>query len=122
MFTAENIRLATAVETSFYEKNLYPLQDDIFTMLQTDRFYLSGGTCLSRFYYYHRYSEDLDLSQLTEWAKYKVVPLDYEGTIIALSNSKIEGTALLKKNMSPAVMNQFAHGLIGDFISNARSS
>ncbi len=230
MFTTDNIRPAGPEEINFYENNLYPLQDAVFTMLQTDRFYLSGGTCLSRFYYYHRYSEDLDfifngsqylkeefevesrniinrlqkqyeieitlngeffkrgfiqsnkielkiefiyenyphigefhentgiiidskenigtnkitaiydrktakdfvdlyyllqdmdLSLLTEWAKYKVVPLDYEGTIIALSNSKIEGTALLKKNMSPDAMNQFAHGLIGDLISNARSS
>jgi predicted nucleotidyltransferase component of viral defense system len=51
---------ATQKEIDFYEKLLYPLQDEIFTLVQTERFYLSGGTCLSRFYYHHRYSEDLD--------------------------------------------------------------
>jgi predicted nucleotidyltransferase component of viral defense system len=52
---------AAQKDIDFYEKLLYPLQDEIFALIQTERFYLSGGTCLSRFYYNHRYSEDLDL-------------------------------------------------------------
>ena len=36
------------------------MQDEIFSMMESDKFYLTGGTCLSRFYYHHRYSDDLD--------------------------------------------------------------
>ncbi len=54
------LKLATPEQTEFYENILYPMQDEIFTLLQSDKFYLTGGTCLSRFYYQHRYSEDLD--------------------------------------------------------------
>lgn len=56
----KNILKATISQISFYENRLYPFQDEIFRLIQTDRFYLSGGTCLSRFYYHHRYSENLD--------------------------------------------------------------
>ena len=46
----------------YYEKNLYPLQDGVMSILSqsyTD-FFLTGGTALSRAYYNHRYSDDLD--------------------------------------------------------------
>ena len=46
----------------YYEENLYPLQDGVMCILSrsdTD-FFLTGGTALSRAYYGHRYSDDLD--------------------------------------------------------------
>lgn len=48
-------------DASFYNR-LYRLQDDALKVLSglTD-FYLTGGTAISRFYYGHRYSDDLDL-------------------------------------------------------------
>jgi predicted nucleotidyltransferase component of viral defense system len=54
------LKLATQEQINFYEKILYPMQDEIFSMMESDKFYLTGGTCLSRFYYHHRYSDDLD--------------------------------------------------------------
>jgi len=48
--------------SQYYEKNLYPLQDGVMNILNqsgTD-FFLTGGTALSRAYYHHRYSDDLD--------------------------------------------------------------
>ncbi|MDR2304298.1 MAG: nucleotidyl transferase AbiEii/AbiGii toxin family protein [Treponema sp.] len=48
--------------SEYYEKNLYPLQDGVLNIINqsgTD-FFLTGGTALSRAYYRHRYSEDLD--------------------------------------------------------------
>ena len=44
-----------------YEK-LYDLQDKVLkTVFDTEQlFYLTGGTCLSRFYQEKRYSDDLD--------------------------------------------------------------
>ena len=46
----------------YYETNLYPLQTGVMTTLKQcgARFYLTGGTALSRGYYNHRYSDDLD--------------------------------------------------------------
>jgi len=46
----------------YYEEILYPLQDGVMNILSrsgTD-FFLTGGTALSRAYYNHRYSDDLD--------------------------------------------------------------
>jgi len=44
----------------FYEKLLYPLQDRAIEVFKDSPFYLTGGTVLSRVYYQHRYSDDLD--------------------------------------------------------------
>lgn len=54
------LRLASEKEKLFYEKKLYPLQDEVLKEIKTDKLYLSGGTALSRFHYQHRYSDDLD--------------------------------------------------------------
>lgn len=47
---------------SFYNDTLYPLQDKVLEIIQKSDspFYLTGGTALSRFYFNHRYSDDLD--------------------------------------------------------------
>jgi len=49
--------------SQYYEENLYPLQDGVMSILQQSGsdFFLTGGTALSRAYYNHRYSDDLDL-------------------------------------------------------------
>jgi len=51
------------VMNTYYEENLYPLQDKILSLIEEQEtdFYLSGGTALSRCYFNHRYSDDLDL-------------------------------------------------------------
>ena len=46
----------------YYEESLYPIQDGVLRVISrsgTD-FFLTGGTALSRAYYNHRYSDDLD--------------------------------------------------------------
>jgi len=48
--------------SQYYEENLYPFQDGVLNILSrsgTD-FFLTGGTALSRGFYHHRYSDDLD--------------------------------------------------------------
>jgi hypothetical protein len=47
----------------YFTTQLYPLQDGILSIVKGSRtpFYLTGGTALSRRWYDHRYSEDLDL-------------------------------------------------------------
>lgn len=50
------------IYSEFYEESLYPLQNGVLNTIKTLNvpFYLSGGTALSRGYYNHRHSEDLD--------------------------------------------------------------
>jgi len=57
---SSQVQKAGKKQAAYYENFLYPFQDQIFALIQTDEFYLGGGTCLSRFYYNHRYSDDLD--------------------------------------------------------------
>lgn len=46
----------------FYTESLYPFQDGVLKLVNELKtpFYLTGGTALSRFYFNHRYSDDLD--------------------------------------------------------------
>jgi predicted nucleotidyltransferase component of viral defense system len=47
----------------YYTEKLYPLQDGVLHLVKELKipFYLTGGTALSRHYFQHRYSDDLDL-------------------------------------------------------------
>lgn len=51
------------LRNSLYTESLYPLQNKILNALRESSpcLYLTGGTALSRFYFHHRYSDDLDL-------------------------------------------------------------
>ncbi len=56
--------MATSEEVELYEEVIYPAQDRILQAIGEEfgsAFYLTGGTALSRFYFRHRLSEDLDL-------------------------------------------------------------
>ena len=48
--------------SEYYEEMLYPLQDGVMNIMSKIGvgFYLTGGTALSRGYFNHRYSDDLD--------------------------------------------------------------
>jgi predicted nucleotidyltransferase component of viral defense system len=54
------LRKATQKEMDFYYKILYPIQDRVLEKIQSKGFYLTGGTPLSRIYFHHRFSDDLD--------------------------------------------------------------
>ena len=60
----------------YYLERLYPLQDrflKFFNDQNQGRFYLTGGTALSRFYYQHRYSEDLDFFSTAEFKDFRIL-------------------------------------------------
>ena len=48
--------------SQYYEESLYPLQNGVMNTISKCgvRFFLTGGTALSRAYYNHRFSDDLD--------------------------------------------------------------
>ncbi len=48
------------MHAEYYNKVLYPLQDRAIKAFKDSPFYLTGGTTLSRGYYNHRFSDDLD--------------------------------------------------------------
>ncbi|NCU33548.1 MAG: hypothetical protein EOM23_11615, partial [Candidatus Moranbacteria bacterium] len=58
----------------YYQEQLYPLQDQFLTFLNNsgvNDFYLTGGTALSRFYFQHRYSDDLDFFSFNELSDFR---------------------------------------------------
>lgn len=60
----------------YYLEQLYPMQDSFLKFFDDQnqgRFYLTGGTALSRFYYQHRYSEDLDFFSATELKDFREI-------------------------------------------------
>jgi len=61
-------RQATPEERRRYEQGLYALQDKVFEVagVYGDKIYLTGGTALSRFYFQHRLSDDLDFFTTTD--------------------------------------------------------
>jgi predicted nucleotidyltransferase component of viral defense system len=78
----------------YYEENLYPLQDGVLNTLSrsdTD-FFLTGGTALSRAYYNHRYSDDLDFfvnqSQTYDEQLDKILALLHDDGFVWDSNKK----------------------------------
>lgn len=48
------------MHAEYYNNVLYPLQDKAIEAFKGSPFYLTGGTTLSRGYYNHRFSDDLD--------------------------------------------------------------
>lgn len=54
------LRKGWILPAEYYAKTLYPLQDTVIQVFRNTPFYLSGGTALSRGYYNHRFSDDLD--------------------------------------------------------------
>jgi hypothetical protein len=64
----EHFKKADSEEIRFYKEILYPLQDKIFTIVSIydDKIYLTGGTALSRFFFQHRFSDDLDFFTTTD--------------------------------------------------------
>jgi len=61
-------RQATPEERRRYEQGLYAVQDKVFEVagVYGDKIYLTGGTALSRFYFQHRLSDDLDFFTTTD--------------------------------------------------------
>ena len=62
MNLAQFYRSATDEEAAFYQQRLYPLQDHVFSLCANyEDLYLTGGTALARYYFQHRWSDDIDL-------------------------------------------------------------
>jgi hypothetical protein len=62
-FILRSYKSVTNTLREYYEEKLYPLQDGILNLVRELKipFYLTGGTALSRPYFRHRSSDELDL-------------------------------------------------------------
>lgn len=79
---------------TFYMERLYPLQNRILNVINElcPSLYLTGGTALSRFYFTHRYSDDLELFANDESSFSSIVEKAVAGimTIEGVSLQKME--------------------------------
>src|SRR3990172_13412908 len=91
-----NLRKDMKESGEYYSKNLYPFQDGILRIVSELNlpFYLTGGTALSRYYFQHRYSDDLDLFVNADPNYKNYIKL----LIAALEVKENEGALTLHKN------------------------
>lgn len=61
MSGSKKLRKEWTLRAEYYNNIIYPLQNKVLGLYKGSPFYLTGGTVLSRVYYNHRYSDDLDL-------------------------------------------------------------
>jgi predicted nucleotidyltransferase component of viral defense system len=68
--------------------------------------------------------KEISLEQAIEWAQYKIVPLDYEGVILAFDNAfnLCEGDVLSLTDIPNDELKKFILNLIGDLINYARKT
>jgi hypothetical protein len=91
----------------YYLDRLYPLQDKFLTFLNEHnkgRYYLTGGTALSRFYYQHRFSEDLDFFTTTELKDFR------QSVTSILNEAKKQGFSFEVETVSDSFFHIFSKG------------
>ncbi len=89
----------------YYLDHLYPLQDkffEFFNPLNSGQFYLTGGTALSRFYFEHRYSEDLDFFTTRELKEFRKIATSI------LEGAKKQGFSIEVETISDSFLRVFA--------------
>lgn len=64
--------------------------------------------------------QEIDFEQVAKWAEYKIVPLDYEGVLIAFADHKLEGIALMKQDISLEDFDDFVVNLIKRMMTYAK--
>ena len=116
------------MHAEYYNNVLYPLQGKAVEAFKDSPFYLTGGTTLSRGYYNHRFSDDLDyfvnyLSEFQILAEarieklqniFPVVEVDYKGEhfyriFVADRQLKIE----MVNDVPSHIGNKVAHPVLG---------
>jgi hypothetical protein len=113
--------------SEYYEKNLYPLQDGVLNTVNRCRthFFLTGGTALSRAYYHHRYSDDLDFfvssdNAFTEQVKLVLAALEEDGFLLDTENRFIRNVTywsvfVRRENIEAELKLDFVNDLVPHF-------
>lgn len=68
--------------------------------------------------------KEISLEQAIKWSQYKIVPLDYEGVILAFNNAfnLCEGDVLSLKNITNDELKIFIFKLIEELVNYARKT
>ncbi len=74
----------------YYNNILYPLQDKVFPLFNGTPFYLTGGTALSRGYYNHRFSDDLDYFVNYHTDFRRISEIQIEKLVKAFENTEVD--------------------------------
>ena len=74
----------------YYNNILYPLQDKVFPLFNGTPFYLTGGTALSRGYYNHRFSDDLDYFVNYHTDFRRISEIQIEKLVKAIENTEVD--------------------------------
>ena len=74
----------------YYNNILYPLQDKVFPLFNGTPFYLTGGTALSRGYYNHRFSDDLDYFVNYHSDFRRISEIQIEKLVKAIENTEVD--------------------------------
>jgi predicted nucleotidyltransferase component of viral defense system len=104
----------------FYEESLYPLQNGILRTLAPvcgSVLSLTGGTALSRIYFHHRYSDDLDLFGNSVEHFNEIV----EASLSALENAGyqfVKGSIIRHEAYTHAVVRDGETNLKLDFVND----
>ena len=104
----------------FYEESLYPLQNGILQTLAPvcgSVLFLTGGTALSRFYFHHRYSDDLDLFGNSVEHFNELV----EASLLAIEHSGyrfVKGSIIRHEAYTQAVVQDGGTNLRLDFVND----
>jgi hypothetical protein len=63
---------------------------------------------------------DIAFERVAEWARYKIVPIDYEGLVITFSERQLEGEVLLTHPLTEHEFNGFVNRLIQTMFEYAK--
>ena len=98
---------------AYYREKLYPLQDGILRLVRELRapLYLTGGTALSRAYFDHRYSEDVDLFTNSDpdfgrWVDVlfnRLLKEEHAGTMVLRHEATLRAPEFVRLTVSPRV-------------------
>ena len=64
--------------------------------------------------------QELDFEQVAKWSEYKIVPLDYEGAVMAFTGQELEGSVLIKKDISLNNFENFVERFIKQMLEYAK--
>lgn len=109
--------------STYYETKLYPTQNEVLKTLKSLNlpFYLTGGTALSRGYFNHRYSDDLDLfvnadNNFLAYTELVINKLKETGLSVEIEPSSSDSFSRIYINKSINGLNK--NGLKIDFVND----
>jgi len=65
--------------------------------------------------------QELEFERVVKWSEYKIVPLDYEGAVVAFADQELEGSVLVRTDISVNDFENFVENLIKKMLAYAKT-